>query len=122
MRCLTELAHVVLAGRQAIERALSELEADEDPQVEVLLLLALELLAELAPIIEAFTIAKVLTTGHVPERNERARKRKRSTYCAHHRRHLVAATQHDDPAPSQGFTLNAYGDTRRRFSSFIGGN
>ena len=119
---LDELAQVVLNGRQAIERALAELEADDDAQVELVLLLALELLAELAGHVEAFERCLVLEGGQVESSTERAHKPKRSTYCAHHRRHLVAATQLDDPAPSLGFTLNAYGVTRRRFSSFIGGN
>jgi len=122
LRYLDELAEAVLDGRRAIERALTELDDDAPESVRLVLLLALELLDDLAGYVEAFTIAKVLDAGHVENSQECARKPKRSTFCAHHRRHLVATTQLDDPAPSLGFTLNAYGAARRRLSSFIGGN
>ena len=122
LRYFAELAEIVLAGRQVVKRELANLDDDEDPQVRFVLLLALELLDDLAGYVEAFTIAQVLDAGHVDSSHERARKPKRSTYCAHHRRHLVAAPQLDDPAPSLGFTLNACGVTRRRLSSITGGN
>jgi hypothetical protein len=119
---LNDLAHLVdvcVQGRQAIAEALATEWGRRESNRRALVAMLSALEAEQAT---AENVARHLaerwparadtqaTEKPQPQRSKRAR------YCAHNRRHLVAATQLDDPAPSRGFTLNAYGATCRRFS------
>ena len=114
---LNDLAHVVetcAAGREAITKALATTWGKWPPVRAALFAMLDALTAIEAANAQVFTWTAA--TDSTPTQLSETHRPKRSSYCAHNRRHLVAATQLDDPAPSQGFTLNAYRATCRRFS------
>lgn len=114
---LNDLAHVVetcAAGREAITKALASAWG-EWPPVRAALFAMLDALTAIEAA-RAQVVTFAAEADCTPTQPSQVHRPKRARYCAHNRRHLVAATQLDDPAPSQGFTLNAYGATCRRFS------
>lgn len=114
---LNDLAHVVetcAAGREAITKALATTWGKWPPVRAALFAMLDALTAIEAAHAQVFTWTAA--TDSTPTQLSEIHRPKRSSYCTHNRRHLVAATQLDDPAPSRGFTLNAYGATCRRFS------
>ena len=119
---LNDLAHLVdvcVQGRQAIAEALATEwgRQESNRRVLVAMLSALEAEQATAENVARHLAQRSPARAHaLTQATEKPRRSKRARYCAHNRRHLVAATQLDDPAPSRGFTLNAYGATCRRFS------
>jgi hypothetical protein len=124
---LNDLAHLVdvcIQGRKAIAQALATEWGRREANRRALVAMLSALEAEQATAENgARHLAKRWPAGAEPltqaTANPQPQRSKRARYCAHNRRHLAAATQLDDPAPSEGLTLNAYGATCRRFSSFL---
>jgi hypothetical protein len=72
--------------------------------------------ADVATLLAAFTTP----AGETSTTREHGPPSSRRVHCRQ-RRHLVAASVSDDPAPSRRSTLNVYGDSCRRFSLTLGG-